>query len=120
MPVKGDAAADLMRSVTQGALDIVVIFGSKAAQVQIKKVLEGKNVALLLPGQPPFSRSDLPGVAVFVSTFAKKYGTRPSSHAAQGYNAARRIDIAVRSQSEVRDTASLLRSFRATARDFTW
>ncbi len=117
---RGDVAADIGRIATQGEVDIVAAFGSEKTLSLIRKLLDGKKVALLLPGLSPFSKSDLPAVAAFISAYERAYGSKPSSRAAQGYNAARRIDVAVRAQGGVDDTASLLRIFSETARGFTW
>ena len=117
---KDDATADIRRIVTRGEVDIVAAFGSETTLAPIEKLLDGQKVVLLLPGQSPFSNSGLPAVAAFISAYEREYGRRPSSHAAQGYNAARRIDVAVRAQGGVDDRAALLRIFGETARDFTW
>lgn len=117
---RGDVEADIGRLVTQGEIDIVAAFGSEKTLSRIGTLLEGKPVVLLLPGETPFAKSDLPAVAAFVSAYERAYGRRPSSQAAQGYNAARRIEVAVRSQGGVDDTELLRRSFRETARGFTW
>lgn len=115
-----DVAEDLERNATRGEADIVVAFGPEETQVTIGKLLEGKKVVLLLPGQSPFSDPDSPAVAAFVSAYERAYGSRPTPWAAQGYNAARRIDAAVRAQGGVDDRASLLRSFGETESGFTW
>lgn len=117
---KNDATADIRRIVTRGEVDIVAAFGSETALAPIEKLLDGPKVVLLLPGQSPFSNSGLPAVAAFISAYEREYGRRPSFHAAQGYHAARRIDVAVRAQGGVDDRAALLQIFRDTARDFTW
>jgi ABC-type branched-subunit amino acid transport system substrate-binding protein len=117
---RGDLAADIARIVTQDEIDIVAAFGSEASLSLIGKLLEEGNVVLLSPGESPFAEPGLPGVAAFIAAYERQHGGKPSSHAAQGYNAARRIDAAVRVQGGVEDTASLRRVFRETARGFTW
>ena len=117
---QGDITADIGRIAEQGETDIVAAFGSEKMLTLIATILDGKNVALLLPDHSPFSKSDLPAVAAFGSAFEREYGGAPSSYAAQGYNAARRIDMAVRAQGGVEDRASLLRVFSQTARSFSW
>ena len=117
---KGDVAADIGRIAEQGAAHIVVAFGSETRPSPIDKLLDGKKIALLVPGETPFSEPERPAVAAFIVLYAREYGTRPSSRAAQGYNAARRIDVAVRAQGGVDDIVWLRRSFRETARGFTW
>ncbi len=116
----GDVAIEVGRIATRGDVDIVVAFGSEKTRILIGKILVGSRIALLLPGRSPFPNSGLPAVAKFVAAYENEYGGAPSSHAAQGYHAARRIDVAVRDQSGVRDTASLRRSFMETERGLDW
>lgn len=116
----GDLAADLGRMVGQGKADIVAAFGPETTLSLIRELLDGKEVALLLPGQSPFSKPELPAVAAFISTYERAYGEEPSPWAAQGYNAARRIALAVRTQGGVDDKAALRRSFKETAGGFDW
>lgn len=117
---QGDVTAEIERISAQGEVDIVAAFGSEMTLTLIGRLLDGKNVALLPPGRSSVSRSDLPAVAAFRTAYEREYGVVPSSCAAQGYNAARRIDSAVRAQGGVDDRASLLRVFRETVRSFTW
>ncbi len=108
------------RLATQGGIDIVAAIGAGTELPPIAKLLDGKNVALLPPGQTPFARSGLPAVAAFIAAYRMEYGVVPTSRAARGYNAARRIDAAVRAQGGVGDRASLRRHFRQTRRGFAW
>ena len=117
---QGDVAADIGRIARQGEVDIVAAFGSEATLSLVGKLLDGKRVALLVPGQSPFSKPDLPAVAAFMSAYQREHGRGPSAQAAQGYNSARRIAFAVRAQGGVDDTAALVQNFRQTARGFTW
>ena len=115
-----DRTKDIIDIVTRADIDIVAAFGSEPTLTLVGKLLDGAKVALLLPGQSPFSRPDLPAVAAFIAAYQARYGARPSRQAAQGYNAARRIDLAVRAQGGVDDTAALIRDFRQTTRGFAW
>jgi Periplasmic binding protein len=105
---------------TQGGDDIVVVFGSSETISAVGSTLDGTNATLLVPGETPFSDAGQPEVAAFRSAYERAYGTAPTTQSAQGYNAARRIDVAVRAQGGVADTASLRRSFNETARRFSW
>ena len=118
--VRGDVTADIGRIVTQGKIDIVAAFGPDEILSRIQRLLAGAKVTLLLPGETSFSKPHLPAAAAFVSAFERNYGNTPSPQAAQGYNAARRIDAAVRSQGGVDDMAALRRIFSETERDFRW
>jgi hypothetical protein len=117
---EGDVTADIARVTARGEVAIVAAFGTQTTLSLIKRLLDGKGIALLPPGQSPFSEPGLPAVAAFISAYEKKYGIGPSSDAARGYNAARRIDTAVRAQGGADDTASLLRNFGETAQGFAW
>ena len=116
----GNPTPELRSIVAQGDVDIVVAFGTEATFSLVRRILDGKEVALLLPGRTPFARPELAAVAAFIAAYERKYGIRPLSQAAQGYNAARRIDQAVRAQGGVDDRAALRRSFKATEDNFTW
>jgi hypothetical protein len=117
---EGDVAAGLGPKLARGEVDIVAAFGSEATLSLVGRLLKGKNVVLLLPGQSPFSDPGQPAVAAFVAAYESHYGRAPTAQAARGYNAARRVDAAVRAQGGVDDTAALRRSFADTSRDFTW
>jgi hypothetical protein len=117
---QGDIAAEIERSASLGKADIVAVFGPEETLSLAGPLREVKGAALLLPGQTPFSKPGLPAVAAFISAYEREYGRRPTPQAAQGYNAARRIDVAVRAQGGAGDTASLRRVFAETARGFAW
>jgi ABC-type branched-subunit amino acid transport system substrate-binding protein len=116
----GDVPASLKRLLDLGEVNIVAAFTSDKIQSLITRLLEGKKIAQLLPGQTPFNNKDQPAVSAFISAYAQAYTTSPTTSAAQGFNAARRIDVAVRAQDGIRDFESLQQSFRQTARNFTW
>ncbi|MFP6746596.1 MAG: hypothetical protein VCD66_03220 [Alphaproteobacteria bacterium] len=117
---QGDIAAGFRRIVARGEVSIAVAFGSDATIARVRKFLDGKAITLLPPGQSPFARSETAPVAAFIAAYKLFYGHGPTSQAAQGYNAARRIDVAVRAQGGVSDPSLLRASFRATARGFSW
>lgn len=116
----GDPSAEIARIAAPGDIDIVAAFGSPGPRSLADKLLAGADIALLPPGQSPFARPELPGVAAFVSAFENRYGSKPSAFAAQGYNAARRIDVAVRALGNADDKAALLGSFNETGNRFDW
>ncbi len=116
----GDVITAVGQIAARGDVDIVATFASEKTRTLIEKILDGTKIALLLPGRSPFSNANLPAVAKFVAAYENEYGGAPSSHAAKGYHAARRIDVAVRDQDGVDDTASLRRSFVETERGLDW
>lgn len=113
-----DAQGDVVSKL--GEADIVAALGSENSRSLVKTALDGETTTLLLPGETPFSKSDMPAVAAFSSAYARAYGRKATPQAAQGYNAARRISMAVRAQGGVDDTAALRRNFDETAHGFTW
>lgn len=115
-----DVATNIGRLATQGGIDIVAAIGAGTELPPIAKLFDVNDVALLLPGPSPFARSGLPAVAAFIAAYRREYGVMPTSRAARGYHAARRIDAAVRAQGGVGDRASLRRHFRQTRRAFAW
>jgi len=110
--------ADFERSLTRN--DIVAVFGSIKTQSLVKKLAGEMRPVVLVPGQSAFSRPALPGVAAFIMAYEAAYGSKPSQPAAQGYNAARRIDLAVRAQGGVEDIAALRSNLARTMNNFTW
>ncbi|MHA1524867.1 MAG: hypothetical protein ACTSY1_10760 [Alphaproteobacteria bacterium] len=106
--------------LAHGAAAIVVVLGAEKLQNSVAGILHGKEVVLLMPGQTPFNAHQQPGVAAFIDAFQRVHGTPPSAHAAQGYNAARRIEIAVRAQGSADDLNALRQSFAQTAHRFKW
>ena len=118
----GDVAADIKRLAGKADTDIVIAISpdaQKTAKV-IAPLLAGTNITLLTPGSTPFTNKSLPGVIAFGAAYQKSYGTAPTALSARGYNAARRIDRAVRAQSGVGDRASLRQNLADSARRFTW
>jgi hypothetical protein len=104
----------------QNHVDIVAVFGPGKSVPLIDKPGEGRMIVLPAFGQSPFSRSELPAAKTFISAYRRTYGAKPSAQAAQGYNAARRIDRAVRSQGGIEDGAALRQNFKETAHGFDW
>jgi len=117
---QSDVGASIERIVSEGEINIVAAFGSEQTQSLIQNRLAGENMVFVSPGQTPFSQSSSAPVAAFIAGFEGQYGRKPSVDAAQGYNAARRIDIAVRAQGGVAETQALIESFRGTQTGFAW
>lgn len=100
--------------------DIVVLLGSENSTTQFSQKVDQNNTALLHPGKNPFANTESSSVSNFITTYTKAYGSAPTASAAQGYNAARRIEIAVRQQGAADDKNSLTASFKQTATGFNW
>lgn len=116
----GNITEQIGRIALSGNIDILAFYGADTVLHRAREQLDGKEVALLLPGEAPSLDSSLPAVAAFISSYERVYGRKPSSDAAQGYNAARRIDAAVRAQGGVDDFSSLLWNLTKSERGFAW
>ena len=82
-----------------------------------------EDAAVLSPGRTPFdnpSNHQADAIAAFVAAFQAAYGYEPSADAAQGYNAARRIEAAVRERGDASDAEYLQKRFDETRTDFDW
>jgi hypothetical protein len=114
----GDVSTEFERIVSQAEINIVAAFGSEELLFLVGKLVERERLVLLLPAQTPFPQSDMPAVAAFASAYENQFGDKPSTRATQGYNTARRIDVAVRAQGGVDDKELLVQSFRESASGF--
>ncbi len=119
--------AGLKSLLQQKPIDIIVPIGSERPIDAALLSIADADTILLAPGRLPFpadsqltGTDQSPEVMAFVAAFTRDYGYRPSVSAARGYNAARRIDAAVRAQAGVADKAALLASLRQTASGFDW
>ena len=117
---QGDVTAKLKQTTDQNDINIVTALGSQNLLSSVGSALSGTGIVLLPPGQTPFSTPGSPAVAAFSAAYEKTYNAKPSPQAAQGYNAARRIEAAVRALEGVDDAAALQQMFAQSARNFTW
>lgn len=115
-----NVTAEIESLARQDGTNIVVVLGSQKVPLLFSKLVDPEKTALLMPGQTPFSRVDLPAVARFISAYKNRYGNDPSLEAAQGYNAARRIDVAIRAVGGADNMGLLYDQFRKTTHDFAW
>ncbi len=119
----GLPAAEVARALQAAAADIVVVVGSRQdAQVLAK----GGDAVVLEPGALPeadtlSTQPTLGGAGgPFGERFDADYQRAPDEAALRGYNAARRIDLAVRAQHGVDDKAALARELSATRDRIAW
>jgi hypothetical protein len=115
-----ETAAGIEAMAGREAVDIVAALAPAGDVEALERRLDGLGIALLLPGETPFGNSGDPAVRKFASAYGAAYGDEPGPAAAQGYNAARRIDVAVRGQGGADDATGLSRSFESTAKGFSW
>lgn len=101
-------------------VDIVSYFTTPDKSSVIQNNLDQSVIALLVPGEISEENVDRIGNDNFFTTFGKTYNEEPTTAAIRGYNAARRIDLAVRAQGAASDIADLAKSFNESASGFKW
>ncbi|MGR3523929.1 MAG: hypothetical protein ACU0FT_14370 [Paracoccus sp. (in: a-proteobacteria)] len=122
-PLPPEAAEGItwLKGAPPEAATIVVDFGkpdSAAAR------LSNDNAVVIGPGALPadttWSAMAPAAADGFTARYRAAYGTDPDRQAAQGYNAARRIDRALRDQGGVEDREGLQRALDRTAEGTDW
>lgn len=96
-------------------IDILAIIGPDEAASEIGPLVADSRTVLLAPG-----RLRAPPTTDFTTAFEGAFGYSPSEPAAEGYNAARRIDAAVRPLGGVDDRAALRRALDETRDGLDW
>lgn len=119
--------AGLKSLLKKRAIDIIVPTGSNRSIDETILSFVGGDSVLLTPGRVQLPDSTQPGipersskVTAFNSAFEKEYGYQPSASAAHGYNAARRIDAAVRSLGGVADKPLLQSVLKQSENRVDW
>lgn len=121
----GLPTAEVARALQAAAADIVIIIESGQDAPVLANTLDGDAV-VLKPGALPepdtlSSQPTLGGAAgPFGERFDADYQRVPDDAALRGYNAARRIDLAVRAQQGVDDKTALARDLAATRDGIAW
>lgn len=110
----------LIDSIKEKNISIVVTDEAGSIPVDVMGEIANHPVAILNRGKMQFTNKQNSGVAAFYENFEKRYAKNPSSNAARGYNAARRIDFAVRPLDSTNETDLLIRSFSQTSNMFEW
>ncbi len=100
--------------------NIVSYFTSENSSSTIQNNLDQSIIALLVPGEISDENGELSGNDSFFATFNEDYNADPTAAAIRGYNAARRIDQAVRAQGAASDVAGLIENFSQSATGFNW
>ncbi len=96
-------------------IEILAVVGQDEAAEEIGPLIEGSRTVLLAPGRLPSTSME-----AFKNAFQAAFGYPPSTPAAEGYNAARRIDAAVRPLGGVDDRVALRRALEETRNGFDW
>lgn len=119
--------SDVKAVLERQRIDIVAAIGSPESVAAAESLNPDAQIVVLTLGETPFPISSQPSgndqsaaVAAFIDSFQKEYGYAPTPSAAQGYNAARRIEAAVRDQGSVDNKEALQQHLLKTARGFNW
>ncbi len=119
--------AGVLTLLEQRTIDILAIIGPDVLVETIRPRTAGLQAILLVQGQMAFPASsaasdaiETPAVRAFIEAFKAEFGYLPAHSAGQGYNAARRIDAAVRAQGGVSDKTALQQALRQSESGFDW
>ncbi len=123
-----DADLTGLKSLLQRkTIEIIVPIGSNQSTDRVLLSIARADTILLAPGSLPYrfplqskASERLSKVTTFVAAFKKEYGYDPTTQAALGYNAARRIDAAVRVLGDVADKSGLKSALERTEHEFDW
>jgi ABC-type branched-subunit amino acid transport system substrate-binding protein len=113
--LRRESLAGVRELLQRHQIDILAVIGPDGTVADIRPLLEGSQAVLLPPG-----RLRSPPTRAFADAFAAAFGYPPSLPAAEGYNAARRIDAAVRPLGGVGDREALRRALADTRDGLDW
>ena len=103
--------------------EIVVLLGSSQDALRAAEAI-GQDRAVLLPGNllddNQWAVPDGQNPQNFAARYQSAYGQQPSQWAALGYDAARRLDAAIRPLGGIDDRAALVAVFAQTAAGVRW
>ena len=122
IPVEGrsDPLASVRALLDRTRIDVLAVIGPDALVETIRPETAGSPMVLLAPGRMAFPNAATPAERAFVETFTAAFGYAPTQYAARGYNAARRIDAAVRAQGGVSDRTALHKALKESEGGFNW
>lgn len=106
-----------LKRTPQASVDIAILLGPETGAEQAMAELQPETV-IMRPGTidpEPNAAS-----ALFATRYQEAYGAVPDQSAAAGYNAARRVDLAVRSLGGVDDRAALIAALAASRDGIEW
>ncbi len=112
-----NSRAEIEALLKRHAIDIVVAIGRPELMESIQRLAENSHAILITPGLEPIPdpgraghNNRPPALRAFLAAFEKEYGHQASACAALGYNAARRIDAAIRPLGGILDKTALRRA----------
>ena len=119
VPLPTNAAETIqgLKRAPQTSIDIAILMGSEAGTDQVAVQLDPRTVTLR-PGTINANPTEVS--RIFATRFQSAFGTMPDQSAIEGYNAARRIDLAVRTLGGVDDRHALIAALAATNEGIEW
>ena len=114
LPAEGSSAISGLVAQTFEQYDFAIVLGDATLEITEQGV--GSETVIVRAGvlPAPAQRSR------FAQTYRNRFETAPNDAAAQGYNAARRIDQAVRTLGEAAQSEYLRAAVAATANGISW
>jgi hypothetical protein len=106
-----------LKRVSQPSIDIAVLIGPEVGTDQEATRLDPQTV-IIRPGTINTNPSE--ASTIFATRFQTAYGTAPDQWAAEGYNAAQRIDLAMRPLGGVDDRQALIEALATTKDGIDW
>ncbi len=118
-----EGAAEALRvRLEEGDVDVFVTISAGAIAEDLREVADAAGVVTFASADLPFdgSPSEAASALEFAEAFEEHFDVAPDRDAAQGYQAARRIDDAVRPFDSAANTPGLQQRLQATANGMTW
>lgn len=119
--------AEMKAILKASSIDFIVLSTMEQERADAIASLAGSNAIVVTPGRLPYpfeprteTTENVVPLNDFLSAFHEQYGYDATEWSARGYNAARRIDDAIRPLDSVDDKIELRKRLARTAREFTW
>jgi hypothetical protein len=117
LPTYAAETIEGLKRATQTSIDIAILIGPEARPDQEAVQLAPQSIVIR---SGTINTNPSAASTVFATRYQAEYGTIPDQWAAEGYNAARRIDLAVRSLNGVDDRRALIAALAATKNGIEW
>jgi hypothetical protein len=116
------AAEALPVRLEEGDVDVFVTISAGAIAQDLREVAEAEGVVTFATADLPFegSPSEAASALKFLEAFEEHFDVAPDRDAAKGYQAARRLEDAIRPFDSAANTPELRQRLEATADGMTW
>lgn len=99
--------------------EVVVVIGPEAEAAAAMASLDGKSI-VFRPGALPDGWAEDTADGSFAARYRRAFGAEPGEAAAEGYNAARRLDLAIRPLDGVEPRAAVENALTGTGSGIAW